>query len=393
MRIAMLSWESLHSIPVGGVGVHVTELAAALQRRDHDVHVITRRRDGQNHYDLIDGVHYHRIDHGLSDNFVEMMNDMSRAIAHRFHEVTSMIGNFEVVHAHDWLTGNAMKYIMDGYGVKSVLTMHSTEYGRDGNQFFDGFARDIRDTEAAACFHADEIISVSHFLADEVERIYQVPRDKMHTIHNGVSYHAFDGMVDPAAVKGRYGIAPMAPTVFAPGRMTVQKGMDMLVDAVPMVLTSYPGTRFVISGSGPAYDGVVGRAHGHAVEHACVFLPTMPRGEYLDLMRACDVVAVPSRNEPFGIVILEAWAAGKPVVASTAGGPREFVWHDVNGFLVDADPGGMAHGIGSLLADHDHCRALGANGRRAVEETFNWDVIASHTEGVYHRVLAHSYAG
>ena len=79
-------------------------------------------------------------------------------------------------------------------------------------------------------------------------------------------------------------------------------------------------------------------------------------------------------------------ADAPPVVATTAGGPREFVWHDVNGFLVDANAGGMAHGIGSLLADHDHCRALGANGRKAVEEKFNWDNVAAYTEGVYHVV-------
>jgi glycosyltransferase involved in cell wall biosynthesis len=100
-----------------------------------------------------------------------------------------------------------------------------------------------------------------------------------------------------------------------------------------------------------------------------------------------DVVAIPSRNEPFGIVALEGWAAGKPVVATTAGGPSEFVWHDVNGFLVDANPGGLAHGIGSLLSDHDHCRALGRNGRVAVEQKYNWDVVAGYTEGVYNAVV------
>ena len=62
------------------------------------------------------------------------------------------------------------------------------------------------------------------------------------------------------------------------------------------------------------------------------------------------------------------WSAGKPVVATLAGGPREYIWHDVNGFLVDTNAGGLAHGIGSLLADHDHCRALGHNGRVAVED-------------------------
>jgi glycosyltransferase involved in cell wall biosynthesis len=387
MRIAMLSSESLHSISSGGLGVHVTELAAGLQRRGHDMHVITRRREDQSYYDHIDGVHYHRVDHGLSDNFVECMDYMCKSMAHRFHEVTRMIGNFELVHAHDWLAANAMKYVMDGFGTRGVLTMHSTEYGRDGNVFFDGFAQWVRDAEAAGCHNATTVIAVSHFLADELRRIYQLANHKIHIVPNGVNYHAFDGYIDPAEVKGRYGMGPLAPTVFCPGRMTLQKGMDMLVEAVPMVLAAYPETRFVISGEGPERDAVVRRAHEIGAVHGIVFLGNLPRWQYIDLMRACDIMAVPSRNEPFGIVVLEAWAAGKPVVATLAGGPREFIWHNVNGFLVNTDPGGLAHGIGSLLADHDHCRALGRNGRQAVETQFNWDNVAAWTEGVYHVAL------
>src|SRR5512143_3159578 len=115
MRVAMFSSESLHSISSGGLGVHVTELAAGLQRRGHEMHVITRRKEDQNYYDHIDDVHYHRVDHGVSENFVESMDYMCKAIAHRFYEVTSMIGRFDLVHAHDWLTANAMKYVMDGF--------------------------------------------------------------------------------------------------------------------------------------------------------------------------------------------------------------------------------------------------------------------------------------
>ncbi|MFZ1493582.1 MAG: glycosyltransferase family 4 protein [Candidatus Competibacter denitrificans] len=388
MRIAMFTSESLHSIVSGGLGVHVTELAAGLQRRGHDLYVITRRQENQNHYDWIDGVHYHRIDHGLSENDVECMDYMCKAMAHRFHEITSMVGKFEIVHAHDWLTANAMKYAMDGFSTPSVLTMHSTEYGRDGNVFYEGFARWVRDAEAVGCHNANIVIAVSHFLADELCRIYHVPKEKIHVVHNGVNYHAFDGYINPAEVKSRYGIAPLAPTIFSPGRMTAQKGMDMLVEAVPMVLASYPEARFIISGEGPEKEMVMRRADEVGAAHAIVFLGHMPRWQYIDLMRACDIVAVPSRNEPFGIVVLEGWAAGKPVVVTTAGGPREFVWHNVNGFLVDANAGGMAHGIGSLLADHDHCRALGANGRLAVASQFNWDTMAAYTEGVY-QVLAH----
>ena len=226
-----------------------------------------------------------------------------------------------------------------------------------------------------------------NFLSDEVQRIYGVSSEKILVVPNGVNFHAFDGWVDPASVKARYGIDPMAPLVCCFGRMTMQKGQDMLAEAVPMVLASYPEARFLISGDGPIREMVVAKANECGAGHACVFLDTVPRGEYLDLMRSCDIVVAPSRNEPFGIVILEGWAAGKPVVATNAGGPAEFVWHDVNGFLVDACPGGLAHGIGSLLADFDHCRALGENGRRAVEETYNWDNVSAYTEGVYQAVL------
>ena len=387
MRIALFSWESLHSLLLGGLGVHVSELAAGLERRGHEIHVITRRAGHQSHYDRIDGVHYHRVDHGVSDNFVEMMDWMCKAMVHRFHEVTSLVGKFELVHAHDWLTANALSYVQDGWGTPGILTMHSTEYGRAGNVFHDGVAQWIRDTEAAGCHRARHVIAVSGFLADELQRIYGVPHWKIHVVPNGVAYHEFDGFVDPAAIKGRLGIAPMDPTVFAAGRMMAQKGMDMLVEAVPMVLHSYPDAKFIISGEGPEKDGVVRRAHEVGAAHAIRFCGALPRHEYTEAIRACDIVAMPSRNEPFGIVALEAWAAGKPVVATTAGGPREFVWHDVNGFLVDANPGGLAHGIGSLLADHEHCRHLGRNGRQAVEAEFNWDRVSAYTEGVYAAAL------
>ena len=387
MRIAMFSSESLHSISTGGLGVHVTELAAGLQRRGHDIHVITRRMHEQKSYDCIDGVHYHRVDHGSTENDIEYVDSLCKAIAHRFREVTSMIGKFELAHAHDWMTAGAMKYVMDGFGTPGVLTMHSTEYGRDGNVFYDGFARRVRDAERAGCNNATAVIAVSHFLADELRRFYQVPNEKIHTVPNGVSYDAFNGFIASDEVKGRYSIAPSAPTIFALGRMTAQKGMDMLVEAAPMVLASYPEARFVILGEGPEKQAVVRRAQELGATGAIVFPNSVSRWQVVDLMRACDIVVVPSRNEPFGIVVLEAWAAGKPVVATLAGGPREFVRHDVNGFLVDANPGALAHGIGSLLANQDHCRSLGADGRRAVEEKFNWNNVAAYTEGVYQVAL------
>ena len=105
--------------------------------------------------------------------------------------------------------------------------------------------------------------------------------------------------------------------------------------------------------------------------------------ELLNLFKACDIVAVPSRNEPFGIVILEGWSAQKPVVSTKRGGPSEFVWHGINGLQVDDNPDSVAWGLGSLLADHERCRWMGRNGRAAVDAAFSWDSIAEQPEEVY----------
>ncbi len=383
MRVAMLSSESLHSVFLGGLGAHVTELAAALQRRGHEPHVITRRKDSQPDYDRIDGVHYHRIDHRASADDMDVARWMCEAMAQRFRHISAEVGGFDIAHAHDWLTAEALRAVMSESGVTGILTMHSTEYGRDGNVFHDGFARQVRDLEAAACHQADAVIAVSRFLADELRRIYQAPEAKLHIVPNGVSYRAFDGAIDPAEVKGRYAIPPPSPTVFAPARMTVQKGLDLLVEAIPMLLADHPEARFVLAGEGPEREPLKQRIEALGVARATVLLDRLPYPHYLDLLRACDLVAVPSRNEPFGIVVLDAWSAGKPVVATTAGGPREFVRDNVDGVLVDADPNGLAHGIGSLLADLEKSRRMGLNGRRAVEDTFNWDRSAALTETVY----------
>ena len=138
MRIALLSWESLHSISVGGVAAHVTELGAALERKGNDVHVFTRLGPGQSHYQLIHGVHYHRCPFALHSNFVDEVNNMCRSFVHYVFTTEDLLGPFDIVHAHDWLAANAMIWIKQGRRRKSIMTFHSTEYGRCGNHFYNG---------------------------------------------------------------------------------------------------------------------------------------------------------------------------------------------------------------------------------------------------------------
>jgi glycosyltransferase involved in cell wall biosynthesis len=295
----MLSWESLHSICVGGVGVHVTELAAALERKGHELHVFTRMAEGQPHYARIDGVHHHRCPFDLHPNFVDEVNNMCRSFVHHVFETENYIGPFDVIHAHDWLAGNALVWIKQSRGRRCVLTIHSTEYGRCGNSFCQGQSHRIRDQERSATYWADRVIAVSNHLRDEIMWMYEVPHWKICTMYNGVNVRNYDGMIDPGEVKARYHIGPMDPMVFFSGRMVIQKGPDLLVEAIPHILKFYPNAKFVFAGDGEMRSQVEGRAHQLGVAHATRFLGYQGNGTLTNLYKACDVVCVPSRNEPF----------------------------------------------------------------------------------------------
>jgi glycogen synthase len=385
MRIALLSWETLHSVSVGGVAVHVTELAAALERKGHEVHVFTRMRWANDwHYDRIHGVHYHRVPYGGHPDFIEDTTNMCRAFVDAvFHQEDYMGGHFDIVHAHDWMTANAMAWVKQGRGRKGIFTIHSTEYGRCGNRFYDGPSRRIMDLERTGTYCADRVIAVSWALRGEAQWLYNLPDWKACMVYNGISHHAFDGFLDPGGVKAKYHIGPLEPTVLFVGRITAQKAPDVFVEAIPYILHYHPSTKFVITGDGDMRGQIQNRANQLGVAHACRFYGVLPRQDLIDLYKSVDCVCVPSRNEPFGLVVLEAWAAGKPVVATHIGGPSEFVWHDVTGFKIWPNPESVAWGIGSLFANFEHARWMGHNGRLAAETAFSWDTIADHTLGVY----------
>lgn len=383
MRVALFSWETLHSVSVGGVAVHVTELAAGLERRKHDVHVFTRQGHGQPKYECIHGVHYHRCSFALNPNFVDEVNNMCRSFTSEFFAVEDHVGHFDIVHSHDWLAANASVWIKQGRGHRAVLTMHSTEYGRNGNQFYGGQSHRVQDHERHGTYVCDRVITVSHQLRNEIKWLYQVPEHKSRVVYNGVNASVFDYDSDAGEVKRQYAVGPLDPMVLFVGRMVVQKGPDILVNTMPAVLRFYPNAKFVFVGDGHMRNDVTNLANRLGVGHALRMLGDRRGRDLYNLFKACDIVAVPSRNEPFGIVILEGWSAGKPVVSTKRGGPSEFVWHGVNGLQVDDTPDSVAWGLGTLLANHDHCRWMGRNGRAAVDAAFSWDRIAEQVEEVY----------
>lgn len=390
-KIAMFAWESLHSIAVGGVAPHLTELAAGLERRGHEVHVYVRTGANQTSYEQIDGVHVHRISFQLSSDFVQEVTNMCNAMVHFMLETESFMNSqFDICHAHDWLAAPALINIKNNHNRRCVFTVHSTEFGRCGNNSYGGQSARIRGIEAEAITVADRVIGVSGVLCDEIKGHYDFDWEKLRCVYNGINCLRYDGNLwDPAEVRGRYGVGPMDPMVLFVGRMATQKGPDILVEAIPSVLASRPDAKFVLVGDGYMKEGLVARVHEMGVAGSVCFTGQMSGQPLVDMFKATDLVAIPSRNEPFGIVTLEAWASNKPVVVTKSGGPREFVWHDNDGYLVDTSADGMAWGICNAFANFEHSRYMGDRGRVKAAFQFSWNSIAENTNNVYDDLCPH----
>ena len=385
MRIALLAWESLHSVAVGGVARHVTELAAALQGRGHEVHVFVRLGEGQSPYSVVDGVHYHRCPIQLDPDFVAEMSNMCNTFVYYMVQTEAFQGvGFDIVHGHDWLCAKGVVQAKNDHGRRTVLTLHSTEYGRCGNVCHDGLSARIRDVEAEGAYVADRVITVSGRLADEVKALYQVPDWKLRTVFNGVDCRRFDGFIDPAVCRRTYGIGPLDPVVLYVGRLTAQKGPDLLLEAVPGILALRGDAKIVFVGDGDMRAALEHRAGELGVSHAVRFAGAMSAdGDLVNLYKSADCVCIPSRNEPFGIVALEAWAAGKPVVASRSGAPSDFMTHGADGYLVYDNPGSICWGIREVFSNFAHARWMGERGRVKAAFSFSWETIAAQTEGIY----------
>jgi glycosyltransferase involved in cell wall biosynthesis len=389
MRIAFFAWESLHSVAVGGGAVHVTELAAALQRRGHEVHVFARLGERQETYRLIDGVHYHRCPIALCPDFVTEMNNMGNSFVY-FLAQTEAYQNarFDIVHGHDWLCAKGLVQAKNDRGSRVVLTLHSTEFGRCGNCRQNGLSARIRAVEGEGAYVADRVVAVSGALADEVQWQYAVPPWKLRTIYNGINCRRFDGFMDPAVCRRSYGVGPLDPMVLFVGRLSIQKGPDLLLDAVPGILHNRGDAKVVFVGDGDMRRHLESRAWAMGVGHAVRFLGAMGAdGDLVNLFKSTDVVCVPSRNEPFGIVVLEAWAAGKPVVATHNGGPRDFITPGHEGYLVYDNAPSICWGINQVFANFAHARWMGERGRVKAAYGFSWDAIAAQTEACYRELL------
>ncbi len=311
----------------------------------------------------------------------------------------------DVVHCHTWYAhfGGLLTKIL--YGIPLVITAHSLEPLRPWKREQLGRGADLAAwVERTAMEAADAVVAVSREMRADILRLFTLPPERVHIIHNGVDTEEYRRATSRARLDP-YGIDPGRPYVLFVGRISRQKGILHLLAAASHLQAD---TQLVLCASSPdtaeiaqEMEAAVRRAQAH--RGGVIWIREMvDRRTAIELYSHAAVFCCPSVYEPFGIINLEAMACETPVVASAVGGIPEVVVHGETGLLVPltqragapfepADPAGfacgLANGINALLADEALRRRMGQNGRRRVEERFSWRSVAESTLALYRSVL------
>jgi len=390
MRVLMLSWEYPPHV-VGGLGKHVREIVPALASAGVEIVMITPRWAGGAPTEGNDKVRIVRVDPPGDVNGYDFFENVHRTnwlLESRAREVLDSLGGFDLIHAHDWLVAFAAIKLKHDYRLPLLATIHATEYGRGRGHLNGHIPWAIHGTEWQLTYEAWRVITCSGYMANEVATLFQCPRDKIDVIPNGITLPDHPPLLagpERLAFRRRFA-ADDERLVLHIGRIVQEKGLGVLVEAMPRVLSVLPSAKFVIVGTGGYLNAA--RQRGHELVGAKVyFTGFIPDADRDYLYQVADVAVFPSLYEPFGIVALEAMAARCPVVVSDAGGLPEVVQHNETGIVTYANnPDSLAWGILHTLQHPDWTAARVENACRRVREAFNWQRIAYQTVAVYQRI-------
>jgi glycosyltransferase involved in cell wall biosynthesis len=404
MRIAYFVWEYSPRL-VGGLGTYADEITKQFSNMGHDVSVFTMN-DGSKlpTHEIMNAVEVFRpLAADVTDVLPLFSNEELKrwgpglgffsdilmhnlVCANKFANSVSKAKKFDLIVCHDWLSSMAGLISKKSTGLPLVLHMHSTEFGRRG-EIASGTVSEI---ERFTGNRADLVITVSHAMKKELVSL-GFPEDRVEVVWNGVDERKYDiSRLSPegiAAFRERNGIAKDDKVIMFTGRLTPVKGVDTLIEAMPLIKKEIPNTKLVLLGKGELEDHVKSSLKRLGIESKVILINRwVDEDERIMLYASSDVVCTPSRYEPFGIVPLEAMALSKPVVVGL-GGLRETVQDAVNGLYCDPEnPKSIAKAILKILLHKELAQRFGAAGRERVLGTYRWASIAERTMGLYKKL-------
>jgi alpha-maltose-1-phosphate synthase len=385
----------------GGAGVHVEYLSRELAKKiEVEVHCWGNQQIDEGNLHVRGSCPWSAITKGTHEKFKTALETLSLNLAQMV-----MLEKIDIVHTHTWYVSMAGFLAKTLFDVPFVLTTHSLEPLRawKAEQLGSGY-RMSSWIERTAIHDADAIIAVSQGTREDILKAYpDVDPGRIHVIYNGIDLEQYQKTSDDSALL-KYGVDPTLPYVLFVGRITRQKGVTHLVDAISympkdiqvVLCAGAPDTPEIAAEMRAKVEGV------RPVNPHVVWIEKMvTRAEAIQLYSHCSVFCCPSVYEPFGIINLEAMACEAPVVASATGGILEVVVDGETGYLVhfDQDPvtkfpadaekfsRDLAARISELMADPEKARQFGLAGRKRVEQKFAWSAIADQTIALYKQLI------
>jgi glycogen(starch) synthase len=385
-RVLILSWE-YPPVIVGGLGRHVHALATGLAAAGHEVTVVTRHAPGAATEEYAEGVRIVRAPEDPARFALATPSLLAWTMAFN-HTLTraalraAATTDFDVVHAHDWLVTHTAVTLKEHLDLPLVATIHATEAGRHQGWLPDDTSRSIHSVEWWLTHEACRVLVCSSYMRWEVMRLLDLPGEQVEVIPNGVEASAWAASAgEISAARRRH--AGAGPLVGYAGRLVYEKGVQHLVGAVPRLRREFPGLRLVVVGDGPYREELAEQARRLRVAGSVTFTGFLG-GELPALLGAVDAAVVPSLYEPFGMVALEAAAAGAPLAVANTGGLPEIVETGVTGVTFPShETDGLASAVGSLLGDDVFARQVAGQARVMVGERYAWRDIASRTAAAY----------
>lgn len=376
----------------GGMGCHVKALAPALAQCGVDLHLVTPRLNGADPVEVVrPGFTVHRVNLApwQSGDIVTDAHEANSRMTAYTESLVDEHGPFDVIHAHDWLVALSAFHFKHEYKWPLVATVHATERGRHGGTVGGPVSVAIDHVEWQLCYETWRVIVTSQFMADQLGDFWQVPPVKVDIIPNGVDVERYRRSADDDLISFRQRFATDdGQIVFHIGRLVHEKGAHTLVQAAPKILTAFPKARVLVAGRGPERDRLRNLALRLGVSERVRFLGFVSNENRDRLYQVADVAVFPSLYEPFGIVALEAMAAGAPVVAAKVGGLAEVVGDGRTGLLhAPADAASLASAVCGVLHNAERARTWSENALEQLHTVFSWAHVAEQTIGVYERVV------
>jgi glycogen synthase len=392
IRVLMLSWE-YPPVVVGGLGRHVHALSTSLVAAGHEVTVVTRHSPGAPLEEYLEGVRVVRApeDPPLFPLSTSTLLAWTMAFNHTLTRAAlraAESGEYDVVHAHDWLVTHTAVTLKEHLDIPLVATVHATEAGRHQGWLPGEMNKCIHSVEWWLAHEACRVVVCSEYMRWEVTRLLELSPQRVSVVPNGVDTAAWRAP-SRAVSAARARFAGDGPLIAYAGRLVYEKGVQDLIAALPALRAAHPGLRVVIAGDGPYRGELQEEVRRLDLQRSVNFTGFMGEGELPALMAASDALVVPSIYEPFGMVALEGASAGAPLAVAETGGLAEIVEQGVTGVKFAAKaPEALAAAVGSLLDDEMFARKVATRARGMVGERYAWSTIADDTAGVYAAALS-----